>query len=312
MKRTSPSDPAPHVVSVVLNWNGRDDTLRCLESLAATTWPAHTILLVDNASADGTCEAVRDRFPEVRVVRNAENLGFAGGNNVGLREALALEANFAFVVNNDTVVEPACIELLVEEAQRLEPVGAVCPLIVFEEPRDTIWFAGATFDPRRGRSGRMLGYGARDRGQYQRTCETERATGAAMLIPAPALQEVGLFDEELFLQYEDVDLSLRLRRAGRGIFMAPRARVIHRVSRSSGGEYSPLVAYFVIRNHLTVCERYAPLGLFSSIRRRLAALAVSLYRLRRAPARGRCAWAILLGYRDMRRGRLGPAPRAVA
>jgi GT2 family glycosyltransferase len=302
---------APHVVTVVLNWNGREDTLRCLESLGATTWPSHTTLLVDNASSDGTCEAVEARFPSVRVIRNEKNLGFAGGNNVGLREALALDADFAFVLNNDTILDATCIERLVAEARRLEPVGAVCPLILSDDPRSTVWFAGATFDPRRGRSGRMLGYGVPDDGRYRGTRETERATGAAMLMPEHALRTVGLFDEELFLQYEDVDLSLRMRAAGLPIYVASEARVIHRVSRSSGGEHSPLVAYFVIRNHVAVCERHAPLGALRSGWRRLVALLVSLVRVRRASRRARCLHAIALGFRDVRRGRLGPAPEAL-
>jgi GT2 family glycosyltransferase len=186
------------VAVVVLSWNGREDTLACLASLAGVDYPELTTIVVDNGSTDRTGEAVRALHPKVDIVRTEENLGFAEGNNVGIRRALELGADHVLVLNNDVEVDPGFVTALVEEAKRRPEAGALCSKILYMDPHDLIWFAGATFDPRSGYNGRQVGYRERDDGRFEAVTETDRACGAAMLVPRHVLEEVGLFDPDLF------------------------------------------------------------------------------------------------------------------
>jgi GT2 family glycosyltransferase len=293
------------VVAVVLTWNGREDTLPCLASLESAPDRPDAIVVVDNGSSDGTAEAVRERFPEVELVRSEENLGFAGGNNLGLERARQLGADHVLVLNNDAEVEPGAVRALVEEAERRLDAGSLGSKILFAEPPDLIWFAGARFDPRAGYNGRQLGYRERDDGRYDAVHETDRACGAAMLVPRAVLDAVGGFDEELFLYSEDVEWSLRARRAGYRHYVVPASVVRHRVSAAGGGESSPLTLYYGLRNTLVVCERYAPLGVVGTWRRRLVMLAAHLAQALRSPRRVAGVNAVVAGFRDALRGRLG-------
>jgi len=278
------------IIAVVLSWNGRDDTLACLRSLESES---AEVIVVDNASSDGTADAITG----ADVIRNERNLGYAGGMNVGIRAALERGADAVLLLNNDVEVEPGAIAAL---AAATEGAGAVCPLVVFAGAPERIWYAGASFDPRRGYNGR------------QRTeigaapIETERITGAAVLMPRATLEQIGLFDEELFAYLEDADWSLRAREAGLPLVVTPASRVRHRVSASTGGEGSPDAIYYSVRNLLRVCERHEPLGAVGTWRRRATAVAAFtgqalLGRRRRAGLR-----AVRDGWRDFRRGRYGP------
>jgi GT2 family glycosyltransferase len=299
-------EAVPHVATIVLSWNGRDDTLACVESLERSTWPRATTIVVDNASSDDTVGAVRSRFPHVELIETGSNLGFAEGNNVGLRAALALGADYVLLLNNDTVVDPEMIAELVAEAERRPDAGAVCPMIYYLEPRDRIWYAGARFDARRGHNGRHTGYGERDTGQYDSVREIGRGTGAAMLVRCAALEQVGFLDGALFLQVEDVEWSLRMRVAGWRVYFVPAGKVWHRVSPATGGEHSPVTAYYEMRNTLTVCDRYAPLRGPAALRRRAEIFVVQMVHARRARRPLANVRAVAEGWRDYRAGRLGP------
>jgi GT2 family glycosyltransferase len=298
----------PDVAVVVLSWNGRDDTLACLRSVRASTGVSVALVVSDNGSADGTDSAVRAAHPDATVIQNGVNLGFAEGVNVGLRAALAQDPAYLLVLNNDARVQPDTIATLVAAATGDERVAAVSPAILFAEPPGLVWFAGADFDPRRGRSGRVRGYRrpATDALPGE-SFETDRLTGAAMLVRAAALRDVGLFDGELFFLYEDVDWSLRARARGARLLVEPRARVTHRVASSQDGlERTPTTMYYGARNNVAVCRRHAPLRGAAAARRDAAILAVHLKGAVCAHRRGAAARAAWQGWRDGRRGRLGP------
>jgi GT2 family glycosyltransferase len=276
------------VAAVVLSWNGREDTLACLRSLEGEEVD---VIVVDNASTDGSAEAVT----RVELIRNDENLGYAGGMNVGIRAALERDADAVLLLNNDVEVEPGAVATL---AEAVDATGAVCPLVVFADDPDRVWYGGADFNPRRGYQGRHRT--SRDGG------ETERICGAAVLIPRETIERIGAFDEALFAYVEDADWSLRAREAGLPLRVVPDARVRHKVSAATGGEGSPDALYYSVRNLLTVCERHAPLGRIGTWRRRLTALTAFaaqalMSRRRRAGLR-----AVRAGWRDFRRGRYGP------
>ncbi len=295
----------PPVGVVLVSWDGRADTLACLASLSRATYRALAPIVVDNGSRDGIGEALAAAYPEVERLRSEVNLGFAGGSNLGIARALELGARYVLVLNNDVEVDPGFVEPLVEEARRRPEAGALCSKILYLDPPDLIWFAGARFDPRSGYNGRQRGHRARDDGRFDAVVETDRACGAAMLVPREVLEEVGMFDPELFAYNEDTDWSLRARAAGYRHYLVPSSRVWHRVSAGSGGENAPATLYYGVRNTLEVCERHAPLPPGANARRRtvVAAAHTAQALLSRRPAAGLAA--VAQGYRDQRAGRLG-------
>lgn len=293
----------PSVAVVVLSWNARELTLRCLGSLVATRYPSLSIVLVDNGSVDDTVEAVAAAFPDVDVVALESNRGFAGGVNAGLARALELDAEHVLLLNNDATIEPGAIEPLAAAAG--EPsIGAACPQIL-HEGTGTIWYAGASFDPRRGHQGRHTGYGLPRLSTDAAPFATDRACGGAMLVPRRVLDRVGGLDESLFAYAEDVEWSLRARAAGLSIVVVPASVVTHRVTASSGGASSPTSIYYALRNGLVVAERAAPLGPLGTARRRLEAAAAFGVQALSSRSRRAAVRAVLDGLRDARHGRLG-------
>jgi GT2 family glycosyltransferase len=263
------------------------------------------VIVVDNASTDGTSEAVRQEFPAIELIENPANLGFAEGNDIGIRHALARGADHVLVLNNDTEVDPAFLAPLLDEASQRPDAGALSPKILFAEPPDLIWFAGAEYDPYSGYNGRQRGYREHDDGSFDTVVETGRVCGAAMLVPRTVLEKVGVFDPQLFAYSEDTDWSLRAREAGYRHYVVPASRVWHKVSAASGGESSPTALYYDLRNALVVAERHAPLGTFGTWRRRLVVLGAHAVQAARTPRRKECLAATWQGWRDFRAGRLG-------
>ncbi len=303
--------PAPgcRVAVVVLSWNGRDDTLRCLASLAAVSYTPLSVVVVDNGSIDGSADAVESAFPDVVVVRLGRNAGFSGGVNAGIAAALERGADDVLLLNNDMVVDAGFLAPLVNAAMQPE-VAAACSQILFAEPPDRIWYAGASFHPRRGHHGRNIGFGKAPVPPARPPYEVDCACGGAMLIPRRAIEEVGLFDEGLFAYREDLDWSLRAREPGGRVVVVPASIVRHRVSASTGGESSPTSLYYDLRNSLTVAERHAPLSVPWTMLRRaesvLAHTAQALLSGRRIDG----LRAVRDGWRDFRAARLGPRPSA--
>jgi GT2 family glycosyltransferase len=293
------------LVAVVLSWNGRADTLRCLGSLAAA---GVTAICVDNGSRDGTPAAVRERFPAVELVENGVNLGYAAGNNVGIRLALGRGADWVWLVNNDAIVDEGAPAAL-EEAARLRPdAGVLACKVLFADPPDVIWFAGGRFSTLLGYSGRQEGYGSRDDGRYDRLRDVARATGAAMAVSREAVSRAGLLDEQLFAYVEDVDWCLRIRASGLAVVFVPGARVWHHVSASTGGTVSTANLYYDTRNTLAVVERHRPLPLGARGLRRGAVVGTHLVQAALRTNRREAISAVLAGWRDFRLGRLGSRP----
>lgn len=291
------------VVAVVLTHDGGPLAIDCLRSLQSTSWPDFRLVLVDNASTDGTADAVAEEFKEVEIVRSAENRGYAGGNNLGFEHALAGPCDYVLVLNDDTLVEDDAIARLVGAMG--DGVGAAAPLITYEMRRDLVWYAGATYDPRRPHPGRMSHY-RRPVDEVPRGGLTDRFSGAAVLLSRTVIDTVGGFDDGLHFLYEDVDLSLRIRAAGLAIVFVPEAIVRHKVAMTQGGEHSPLSFYYGVRNELVVADRYAPTSRLRRTLRSSIALADFALRLRHARRRWECVKALAAGHRDYRRGHTGP------
>jgi GT2 family glycosyltransferase len=292
---------------IVLSWNGREDTLACLASLAGLRDGDTEVVVVDNGSSDGSVQAVRAAHPQVHIVENGRNLGFAGGNNAGLRHAFEHGAQWAVLVNNDATLAPDAVARLRRAAAEHPAAGMLAGKVFFDEPPDRIWFAGQRFWPALGYSGRPRGYGRRDGPRYRRAYRTDRAAGAFMAASRRVVDAVGLLDDDLFAYVEDVDWCCRARAAGFEIWFVPDALAWHRVSASTGGERASTHAlYYGVRNTIAVSERHLPLPRPLRDLRRWLILAVFLFQAFALSERRRpFAAAVRDGYRDALAGRFG-------
>lgn len=239
----------PRVEIVVLNWNGGEDTLACLESSMKIDYPAFEVVVVDNGSTDGSAAAIRERFPGVTFIKNGENLGYAGGNNVGLRNALKRDFDYVLLLNNDTEVAPEFLRFLVEAAEADPAVGIVGPTIYYHERPGVIWSAGGAINWKRGQTW-MVGLNERDREQFgHQPRDVDFVTGCAMLVKKAVLEQIGLLDERFFAYYEETEWCVRAGRARFKIVHVPQAHIWHKISPSAQAD-SPVVHYYMTRNRL--------------------------------------------------------------
>jgi len=246
------SEPA---AVITLNWNRKDDTLACLASVLEMDPPASQVILVDNASTDGTVPAVAQRFPQVRLLSTPQNVGFAAGMNVGLESALRDGAAYLLILNNDTVVAPDLLGQLLAVAAEDRSIGLVAPKIYYADPPGRLWYAGA-MRRRWGPGFSFPGYGRRDAARYNRRRDVDYATGCGLLARGEVLRQVGLFDAATFFMYhEDLDLSERVRRAGYRIVYAPQAQMWHKESASTA-PLSPQKWYYLARYIVPFYRRY--------------------------------------------------------
>jgi GT2 family glycosyltransferase len=282
-----------NLVAVVLNWNGGEDTLAALASLQGVP-----TVCVDNGSTDGSDVLVAERFPDVELVRTGANLGFAAGNNVGIKCALERGADWVLLLNNDAVAEPGLVDALAAAAAARPDAGLLACMILFADGV-AVQYAGASFNARFGYSGRVETAG---RDELR---DVGRADGAALAVSRPALERAGLLDESLFLYVEDVEWSLRIRRAGFAVVFVPGARVRHKGAAATGGRSSTTNLYYDTRNTIVVSERHEPLPRGLRALRRGVVVGAHLVQTVGHPSRIDAARAVLAGWRDARAGRLG-------
>lgn len=238
---------------VVLNWNGWRDTSACLASLQQLTYPDFRILVVDNGSTDDSVTRLRQGFPGLALLQSGTNLGFGGGCNVGIREALRTGADYVWLINSDARVAPDALSHLVELAQARTDVGAVGSVIFdMQDPGQVQAWGGGLVNLWLGQSHHRLTPGPVD-----------FVSGASLLLRATALQDVAGFDERRFFMYwEDTDLGFRLRKAGWSLAVAPKSHVWHHQSASLGKESALLVEYNT-RSAMRFLRLHAPVAWFS-------------------------------------------------
>jgi GT2 family glycosyltransferase len=294
--------------AVVLNWNGRDETLRCLASLQRLAPdPPVAVVVVDNGSRDDSVAAIRAAHPDVELIENGANLGYAGGCNAGIRHALAREAEWIVLLNNDARVADSTFAAFAAAAAAHPRAGALAGKVFFDDGSDRLWYAGGSVRSWLGYHGRVRGYGEPDGSRYGRLEPTERATGALMAVSRAAIERVGMLDEELFAYVEDLDWSERIRTAGFELLFVPDAIAWHLVSASTGGETtSTHNLYYGARNTLVAAERSRPLGRLGTAARRGVVLATFAAQALGRPSKRRALRAVVDGWRDGRARRLGP------
>lgn len=241
----------PLVSIITINYKQEAVTLDLLRSLKVITYPNIEVIVVDNASDYCIEFQISEIFSDGTYIRSEKNLGFAGGNNLGLRVA---KGDYMLFINNDTVVTPGFLEPLVELLQNNNQIGLVSPRLIYHNSNETIQYAGAIgINPYTGR-GSKIGWMEKDNGQYDDIRETDLGHGAAMLLPRRVIEEVGEMPEEFFLYYEEHDWTEQIKRAGYKVFYHGLSKVYHKES-ISVGRYSDRKVYYMTRNRILFINR---------------------------------------------------------
>jgi GT2 family glycosyltransferase len=239
----------PLVAIIILNHNNREDTLACLRSLEHLTYSRAFPIVLDNGSSDGSAEAIRAQYPNVKLIETGDNLGFTGGNNIGIHYALNHRADYVMLLNNDTIVAPDMLGLLVEVMHQDPQVGIAGPTIYYHDQPDLIWSAGGSIDWKRGITS-MTAIGTEDKGQLGTSVrEVEFVTGCALLARRDVWEKVGDLDERFFMYYEETEWCVRAARAGFKIVHVPAAMLWNKIS-NEGRAASPHAFYYMTRNRL--------------------------------------------------------------
>jgi len=249
----------PLVYIIIVNWNRWQDTLDCIASCQKLVYDNAHMIVIDNGSSDDSEKILRSRLPDIEVIQSGSNLGFAGGNNIGIRLALKRGAQYIWLLNNDTVVDSSALGALVEPAEQDSDVGIVgSKIFYFSTPR-RLWFAGGFW--KFGRVQIMIrGEGEEDNALYNSIVPVDFVTGCSLLIRSETIRDIGLLEEKYFLYWEDIDWNARAVKKGWKILYTPHSTLWHKVSSS----FHPMTdeqAYYYLRSKLLFYERHAPLML---------------------------------------------------
>lgn len=296
----------PLVYAIVVNWNRCDDTLECLASLEKSSYANLKTLVVDNGSTDGSPQRIRAEFPKIELLALPENTGFAGGNNAAFRHLKDAGADYFFLLNNDATVDADAVGMLVAAAESAPDIGVVGAKILRADNPLFIESAGVSVNLRTGRV-RQIGCGEKDAGQYAELCGREAVNGAAMLIRAPIINEVGGFDEDFFCYFEEIDFCLRASERNYRALYCPDAAAYHKGASSGGGRRSPLQFYYGMRNQLLLARKR---GRGPGFMREIWILGLNIVSALLSPGKGRLRamkW-LRRGWHDYRKGIFGKAP----
>jgi len=259
------------VACIVLNWNGWSNTLQCLEALKGSTYRHLTVTVVDNGSTDDSVARISAAFPEVTLLKSARNLGFAGGNNVGIRHALAHGADYVWLLNNDTIPAPEALSGLVTKALTDTKIGAVASICYYADSPSTIQvWAG-------GRLNLWMGY-LRNATEPHKDNWFDYLYGASIMIQRAALKDVGLLDPGFFFYIEETEFCVRLRKKGWSIAAAPDSVILHKAGASVGTNTTLRDRYFtasglrILRLHSSVPRLAMALFVTRRLLRRLLSL----------------------------------------
>ena len=256
------------IISIItINYNGLKDTCELMETLPLDDTSIE-VIVVDNASQQDEASVIEQRYPQVKVIRSSENLGFAGGNNLGIEASCG---KYLYFINNDTLLslqgntvantkhgmQPE-LRYLVERLESDRQIGMVCPKIRFTWGDNLIQFAGYTPLSRVTLRNNAIGFNESDYGQYDTAHPTPYGHGAAMMVRREAIDKAGMMPTCFFLYYEELDWSMMIRRAGYTIWYEPASTIYHKESQTTG-QASPLRTYYITRNRLFFVQRNSPL-----------------------------------------------------
>lgn len=252
---TNPTSPI--IFAVILNWNEFHHTVPCIDSLKKSSMSINKILVLDQASEDGSGEKLMKLYnddSQVQVILNDKNYGFSGGINIGIQKALDLNAEYIFILNNDTVIDTDCVQLLFDAILNHPDAAVAGPAIMYHSNPEKLWQAGGYFNKLK------MGVSVPDKGKKysdinQNTCEVSFLTGCALLVPRKTLQKVGLFDASLFFYGDDVDYGLRIKKSGLKMLFVPAAKVWHKIEDITVDRTTPYVLYHLARSTVIVLRK---------------------------------------------------------
>ena len=247
----------PLVYIIILNWNGYKDTIECVDSIKKSNYKNYKIVLVDNASHDDSVSILQSKFPDIKLLVNKENLGFAGGCNKGIHYVLQQKADYFLLLNNDTLVDPNFLTPLIEVAESKKDIGLVGPKIYYYGLSGKIWSAGGRFDFKNGPFFN-IDQNMKDTPQNSLIKQVDYINGCCLLVKRNVVEKIGMFDEKYFAYVEDVDFNTRANKAGYVSYFVSTSRIWHKVSSSTGGEDSLLKNYYKSRNFIMYYKKNFP------------------------------------------------------
>lgn len=285
----------PAVTCIILNWNGWRDTIECLGALKRCTYPNLSIIVVDNGSTNDSVARIKASCPDIFLLESGRNLGFAGGNNIGIRHAIAHGAEYVWLLNNDTRPSPDALTALVEKAATDDRIGAVGSVCYYADSPSTVEAWGGA------RVNLWIGYGHNST-EPREDSWFHSLNGTSILVSTAAIKDAGLLDEVFFLYWEDTEFCLRMRKRGWRIAAASDSRIEHKVHGSSAGNSLNLDRYQTASG-LRLLRLHSPAPRLASILFLMIRFARRILRLQFA--RCRSVWDGIQDYREM----LPPSPR---
>lgn len=292
------------VFIVVLNWNGLNDTRECIYSLQQNNYGNFEIIIVDNGSSDNSVPELKKAFPDIKLIENSHNLGFSGGNNIGIDYCLKHGADYILLLNNDTTVENDFLFELVKTGESDDKTGLLESKICYHKEPQMIWFAGGKIDWMKIK-GTHIGLDQPDDGKYDTVREVDYLTGCCLLVKRSVFEKIGKLSEDYFLYYEDTDFCLRAKKAGFRCIYVPKSKIYHKVSRSTKPG-SPKYIYYHTRNGLMLAKRNGsavikiflyPYCMFLFLKQMLKIVLL--------PEKKDWAFAVLRGEKDFLLGKIG-------
>jgi hypothetical protein len=245
----------PLVYIILVNYNGYKDTIECVNSLKKISYKNYKIVVVDNASSDNSVEILMEELSNCMIIESKKNIGFAGGNNLGIKYALNHNADYIMLLNNDTIVESQFLNDMINSFNVNNKIGIVGCKIMYYPEKNIIWYGGGYID-----WFKFIGvhYGMRqiDKGQSNNKKEIDFITGCCMLVKREVFEKIGLLSEDYFMYFEDVDFCVKVKNAGFVIWYNSEAVIYHKVGLSSGGEESSFSIEWCTRNRLLFMDKY--------------------------------------------------------
>ncbi len=242
---------SPELSIITVNFNGLKDTSELIESLQRLISLSYEIIVVDNASKENEALALQSKYPTIITIRSEQNLGFSGGNNLGICQA---KGKYIFLLNNDTFIEEDTFQFLIEKIENNPKIGAVSPKIKFAFPPRNIQFAGYLPLSSITLRNELIGFGEEDKEQYENSTRTPYCHGAAMMVKKEVIEKVGYMPEIYFLYYEELDWCTQMEKAGYELWYEPLCTVYHKESQSTG-QQSYLRTFYLTRNRLLYAWR---------------------------------------------------------
>lgn len=250
------------VAIILVNWKQYAVTADCIRSLQQVMGIKYDIILIDNKSEDNSAEMFNRHFPEIRLIEANANLGFAGGNNLGIAYAVRENYDYIMLLNNDTIVEPDFLTPLISYMEQHPDTGVIQPLIYFQHDRSLVWNGGSYYNRWLSRA-HTPGYNKRLQPNSTSLQEVDWVTGCAFFTRASIFQELGMLNDRFFMYYEDVDLSFRIKKAGYRLMYQPESIIYHIAGRSGKeaekrkeGFIHPITHYYNLRNRIWMVRKY--------------------------------------------------------